>query len=288
MSAELSFARLNATLGTRVRVKVVDVGANPVNGDPPYADLLRAGDAEVVGFEPNPEALAELDKIKGPHETYLPFAVGDGRRHTLRLCQSSGMTSLLEPDPGVLDLYHGFPDWGRVTGTTQIDTVRLDDLPETAGMDLLKIDIQGGELMVFQSATGRLAETLVIQTEVEFLPMYRNQPLFSDVERFLRRQGFVFHRFIDMNSRVVRPMLVRGDIYASLSQHLYADAIFVKDFTKADCLGSHQLMKAAVILHDCYGSSDIAMVFLAEHDRRQGTDFARRYLAGLSARRQAA
>lgn len=57
-----------------------------------------------------------------------------------------------------------------MTSTREVETVRLDDVPETASVDLLKIDIQGGELMVFQNAERRLADALVIQTEVEFLP----------------------------------------------------------------------------------------------------------------------
>ena len=52
----------------KLRVKVVDVGANPIDGSPPYAALLRAGNADIVGFEPNPNALAKLNHLKGPNE----------------------------------------------------------------------------------------------------------------------------------------------------------------------------------------------------------------------------
>ncbi len=118
----LSFRAL--TRGAAPRVKVVDIGANPIDSDPPYAGMLRAGEAEVVGFEPNRAALATLDARKGPLERYFPHAVGDGARHTLRICQAPGMTSLLEPDPAVLSLFHGFPDWGRVIATEEVETVR--------------------------------------------------------------------------------------------------------------------------------------------------------------------
>ena len=50
----------------KLRVKVVDVGANPIDGSPPYAALLRAGNADIVGFKPNPNALAKSDHLKGP------------------------------------------------------------------------------------------------------------------------------------------------------------------------------------------------------------------------------
>lgn len=191
------------------------------------------------------------------------------------------MTSLLQPNPAVLNLFHGFPDWGHVLTTRQIDFVRLDDVPETKGVELIKIDIQGGELMALSHAPMRLHETLVIQTEVEFLPMYIDQPLFAEVDAFLRRHGFMFHRFFPQNSRVVRPLLVDNNIYAGMSQLLWADAIFVRDFTQLQSLSDSQLLGMATILHDCYQSTDLVMHLLTEHDRRTASELAATYLSGM-------
>jgi FkbM family methyltransferase len=271
------------TGGASPRVKVIDIGANPIDADPPYAAMLRAGDAEVVGFEPNPAALEVLNARKGPLERYFPHAVGDGARHTLHICQAPGMTSLLEPDPAVLGLFHGFPDWGRVLATEPLDTVRLDDVPETAGADLLKLDIQGAELMVLRHAPARLRGAVVIQAEVEFLPLYRNQPLFSDIDQFLRARGFVLHRFHPTVSRAVQPMMVDGNPYAGLGQLVWADAVFIRDFARLYALDDRQLLAMAAILHDAYGAFDIAFRLVAEHDRRHGAALSAAYLAGLQA-----
>jgi FkbM family methyltransferase len=268
---------------TNARIKVVDIGANPIDGTPPYAPLLRAGDADVVGFEPNADALTRLNQIKGPHETYLPYAVADGARHTLHVCHAPGMTSLLTPNPAVLNLFHGFPEWGRVLSTEVVDTVRLDDVPETVGVELIKIDIQGGELMALRHGKTRLRDTLLIHTEVEFLPMYIGQPLFSEVEIFLRSEGFLFHRFFPAVSRVVRPLLVNNDIYAGLNQLVWADAIFIRDLSRLDALSEAQLLKTAKILHDCYRSVDVALYLLTEYDRRTGAHLGVTYLSGLQA-----
>lgn len=281
--ADAARPSFRALTGQDIRIKAVDIGANPIDAEPPYAALLRAGQAEVVGFEPDAAALATLNRRKGPLEQYFPHAVGDGGRHVLRVCFAPGMTSLLEPDPATLDLFHGFPDWGRVLHRQEVDTVRLDDVPETAGADLLKLDIQGAELMVLQHATARLAEAVVVQAEVEFLPLYRDQPLFGDVERFMRGQGFAFHRFFPETSRVVRPLLVGGDRFAGLSQLVWADAIFVRDYTRLDTLSDRQLLAMATILHDCYGSVDVALRLLVEHDRRRAGGLAGAYLRGLQA-----
>jgi FkbM family methyltransferase len=272
---------LNALTNQAIRVKVVDIGANPIDSAPPYAGLLQAGYADVVGFEPNREALAKLETLKGPNETYLSHAVGDGRKHTLHLCAASGMTSLLEPNLKVLSLFHGFPNWAQVIATEKLKTVRLDDVPETEGVHLIKIDIQGGELMVFKNAVKRLASTLVIHTEVEFMQMYVDQPLFADVELFLRQQGFVFHRFFPLTSRVIQPMLIDNNIYAGMSQTLWADAIFVRDFTRLEVMSDEQLLQTAAIVHDCYESIDLAYHLLLEHDRRSGGQLAATYLGNL-------
>ena len=160
-----------------------------------------------------------------------------------------------------------------------IPTVRLDDVEEVKKIDYLKIDIQGGELEVFRNGVNKLRNSLIIHTEVEFLPMYKGQPLFSEVEMFLRNMGFVFHRFSPLVSRTVQPMIVGDDIYKGLSQLFWADAIFIKDFTKFDQLNLLQLKKIALILHDVYGSFDIVLRALMAHDMKSNSKLAEGYLA---------
>jgi FkbM family methyltransferase len=264
------------------RQKVVDIGAYQIAGDPPYAPLLRAGNAELVGFEPNRDAWIKLNDNKGPNTTYLPYAIGDGNEHTLYVCAAPDMTSLFEPNPDVLGLFHGFPLWGSVVATEQIRTLRLDDIPETAGVTFLEMDIQGAELMALRHAENRLREALVLHLEVEFLPLYKDQPLFSDVERFVRERGFVLHRFSTVVSRAIRPVLVNNNIMSGLSQIVWADAVFVRDFTRLALLSNQQLLSMAAILHDCYRSVDVAHHLLAEHDRRSENTLAQNYLKALT------
>jgi FkbM family methyltransferase len=275
---------LLSLLGLTRKVKIIDIGANPIDGAPPYAAMLAAGHAEVVGFEPQRQALDQLLRRKGPHETYLPHAIGDGKRHVLHICAAPGMTSLLEPNPAVLELFHGFSDWGKVIDTEPVDTVRLDDVAETAGADLIKIDVQGAELMVFQNATERLKAASVIHTEVEFLSMYRDQPLYGEVDLFLRSHGFVLHRFDPLVSRIVKPLSVPNNPFAGMSQVFWADAIYIRDFTRLELFTSAQLLNLSVILHDCYRSYDVALHLLLEHDRRGGPGHGARFRKAVTGR----
>lgn len=272
---------LSELTGTRVSVKVVDVGANPIDGAPPYARMLDRGEACVVGFEPNPTALAKLLTLKGPKDIYLQKALGDGEEHTLHICAAPGMTSLLEPDPDVLKLMHGFPLWGTVKATERVRTARLADIAAAEGADMLKIDIQGAELMVMKNAGRVLDDLVLIHTEVEFLPLYKNQPLFCDVHAFLRDNGFVFHRFEPLVSRMITPLGMGGNMYAGMSQTVWADAVFIRDFKVLEKLSSAKLISLAAILHDCYQALDVAMHVLCKIDEREGSALAQRYLEGL-------
>jgi len=282
---EYKISKLASLLEIKAPIDIVDIGANSIIGDgdeAPYKPLLDSGLAHVYGFEPNPDALARLNAAKGQNETYFPSAVYNGAEQELRVCQQEGMTSLLEPNINLLSYLHGFPEWGKVVERISVPTVRLDDLTEIKNLDYLKIDIQGGELEVFRNGTNRLKECLVIQTEVEFLPMYEGQPLFSEVELYLRELGFTFHKFFPLVSRIVQPMLVNNNIYSELSQATYADAIFIKDFTKFDQLDPEQLKKISLILNDIYGSFDIALRALMACDAKNKSNYAEQYVKHLS------
>ncbi len=146
---------------------------------------------------------------------------------------------------------------------------------------MLKLDIQGAELMVLRNAEARLADALVIQAEVEFLPLYKGQPLYGEMEGFLAGHGFRLHRFFPTVSRAIQPVMVNNDPYAGMGQLVWADAVFIRDLTRLEALSDRQLLAMAAILHECYGSADIAYRLLAEHDARQGGSLAGGYLQGM-------
>jgi len=143
------------------------------------------------------------------------------------------------------------------------------------------MDIQGAEQMVLKNAKKRLKDMLVMQLEVEFLPMYVDQPLFGDLDVFLRKQGFVFHKFFPTVSRTIKPMMVNNNMYAGFSQILWADAIFVRDFTRPEKLSARQLLAICTILHDCYQSFDLVLNLLQEYDKKAGKSLAPGYLPAL-------
>ena len=259
---------LNDLLQAGRLTAVVDIGANPIDGDPPYSEMLRKGLCTVTGFEPQPEALAVLLQRMGPLETYLPDVVGDGNDHVLHVAQSSGMTSLLRPDPTRLALFNGFTEWGAVRERLATPTTRLDDLDDVSQFDLLKIDIQGAELMVFQGGRDKLRSAVAVQTEISFVPLYERQPTFGEVDVELRSQGFIPHAMTAVKRWPIAPVIYDGDFRRPMHQLLEADMVYVRDFTDSDQLSHEQLQHLALVAHHVYGSSDLAHFCLLALARR--------------------
>jgi len=76
-------------------------------------------------------------------------------------------------------VYNDFPQLGRVEKTARVATRRLDDVSEIKAVDLLKMDAQGAELQILKSGERRLAEAVVIQTEISFVTLYQGQAAFA-------------------------------------------------------------------------------------------------------------
>jgi FkbM family methyltransferase len=246
---------------------VLDIGANPIDGDPPYKQMLDDGLCTVTGFEPQQRALVELNRRKGPMERYLPHVVGDGHPHQLKITKAEGMTSLLTPDVNQLRLFTPFLNWGSVVEEVDVATHRLDDL-DIDEFDLLKIDVQGAELMVFQHGRERLRNAVAVQTEASFVPLYQDQPTFGDVDRELRSQGFMPHSMPALKQWAIAPTVLNGDFRKPGNQLLEADFVYVRDLAHPESMSSEQLSHLAMIAFHIYGSVDLAAFCLVELQRR--------------------
>jgi hypothetical protein len=75
--------------------------------------------------------------------------------------------------------------------------------------------------------------------------MYKEQPLFADIDVFLRAQGFQLFRLAG-TGRTFKP-LIRDNSFNSLSQLLWPDAVYVRDFMAFDQLAPTALLKLAII-----------------------------------------
>ena len=270
-------------LGLTENIRCLDIGALAFGEEvDPWMNLARnEGLAEVIGFEPVEEECARLNAA---HESlqgvirYLPFAIGDGASHSLRVTNIPMTSSLYEPHNETIDLFWNLGELMRVEKRVDVETKRLDDLLTLTGaVDFIKLDIQGSELMALENATSTLTTVGVVQCEVEFVELYQDQPLFADVDKFLRSQGFCFLKFAYLMGRPYKPLFSNGNPNNGISQTLWGDAIYVKDFRQRHLHDSRVLRSTAFVLHQMYGAYDLAHLFIEELDRRDGTSLASDY-----------
>ena len=250
------------------RTRVVDVGANPIT-PVPYKGLLSLGLCEVWGFEPQSDAFEELQKIKGPFETYLPYAVGKGGEGTLHLTKNGGLTSLLEPNEATYASIGHFRYGGQVLGKLPLATRSLDEMTELPPFDLLKIDVQGGEVDVFTGAPRHLAHAVAVISEVAAIPLYKDQPLLDAQMAALRAHGMHLHKILFFKS-----LKFKNDDSAVLpektnrSQLCDGDAVFVRGVIGREGMETEQLKHLAILADGVFQSFDLAVVALSELVRR--------------------
>jgi FkbM family methyltransferase len=264
------------------RVQIVDVGAMKTSAGEIYEPLLEQNLAEVCGFEPNQEEFERLQQESDARRVYLPHAVGTGSEGTLHVADSAPTSSLLPPNLDLVTRFQNLGELMQTRHTEELKTVRLDDLPEIRGCDFLKLDVQGSELDILKGAKRFLKTVNVIHTEVEFLPLYKDQPLFAEIDQFLRKQGFLFHRFASMQGRALKPFIKDGNINAPLSQHLWADAVYVRDWTRLKSISDEGLLRMCIVLHEIYRSYDLVHILIGELAERAASLRQEDYLAAIT------
>lgn len=178
----------------RPPVTVVDVGAR-WGASAQWAAL--GPDRRILGFDPDPEECERLNAAAaaaGDPAIYIPLALAAGAgAATLFLAREPGCSSLYRP---LGHLARRLPELACITevGRSSVRTTTLDtwcDENDVTVVDMIKLDTQGSELGVLQGAERTLAHVQLLEIEVEFNPIYEGQPLFGDVDAYLRARGFV-------------------------------------------------------------------------------------------------
>jgi protein O-GlcNAc transferase len=274
-----------------VAVTVVDVGASSLGNEAePYAPLVQRKRARVTGFEPDAQALAVLQaqrnaKTTGsdtaPTHTYLPHFVGNGQAATFFETEWSLTGSLFEPSRSVLDSYHHLGELVLEKARHAVNTVRLDEVLPAGSIDMLKIDVQGAECMVFEGAAKRLTECLLVWTEVEFVPLYKNQPLFADVDARLRQSGLQFLCFAGIAPRTLASWPAGGVQQPQRPQQLWADALYIPGPDRLASMGADANARLALLAHHVAASFDVCHAALQRFDAQTGSNFAPRYLQSM-------
>ena len=197
--------------------------------------------ANVLAFEPDPDAdTGDADDSESPvilGDNVVVERVGLGaenKEESLHLTDNPAASSIFPPIVQTVNRYHMIPP--QPTGKTVPITVkRLDDILKNKYSDnpfaaeIMKLDTQGYELEILKGGEQTLRDSsIALFVEVEFMQIYQNQPLFSEVEGYLRELGFSFYGFDSLHYRSTQ----RSDNNTapkSRERVYWADAVFFKD-----------------------------------------------------------
>lgn len=263
----------------------VEVGALPVDGRPePFHSLLRDFPrSRNLCFEVDEQLCARLNQAAVSGMQFYPFALGgrNGKR-TFYMTAHPMCASLFEPDERWADLYYNL-DVMRKTGSGSVGVITLEQFvadKRIGAIDFIKADTQGAELEILQGAGSALDPVLCVVCEVEFVPLYKDQPLFGDIDNWLRSRGFMLHKLLGMSGRAMKPIQINND-FNYPAQHMWSDAMFVRDLRKPERLSDEQLLKLAVYT-SLYSSVDVSHYLFAQYDMRRGTRLAQELISRLS------
>lgn len=167
---------------------LIDVGSN--KGQFSLAFRKLRPHARIIAFEPLPEAadtyegvfvrdpLTELERVAlASRERLAQFHVAD----------RTDSSSLLRPGKGQERAFGV-----HAASTIDVSVKRLDECVDMTALDhpiLLKVDVQGGELSVFEGCDS-ITHIDFIYVELSFVELYEGQPLFQEVCGYLVNRGF--------------------------------------------------------------------------------------------------
>ncbi|XFA73825.1 FkbM family methyltransferase [Thermosynechococcaceae cyanobacterium Okahandja] len=248
-----------------------------------------APNLKIYGIDADPEACEAANATLAAQgidwfEHHYPLAVGGTvGESTLYITNAVHCSSLYAPNTSYVSRFQGFSTGLALEASIDIETTTLDAFAKAEsieGIDVLKVDVQGADLDVLRGGQEIIhRSTLAVVVEVEFSEIYQGQPLFSDIDQYLRQQGFVLFDLStdDAWCRLPRQISpVRS--HRRGGQLLWADALYLRDLLKEDSKAQtahlyspESLLKLGAIA-DAFDFPDYALELLSHLTVNYGQD----------------
>jgi FkbM family methyltransferase len=228
----------------QISMTICNVGSRKISSQDDYASQgwdIFAPNLTIYGFDADADACdAANEDIEQRQinwtEKHIPLALANTvGEATLYVTKNPMCCSLYPPNESFINRFAGLSDLVNLDFTVEIETTTLDtfcEAEEIQEIDFLQLDIQGAELSVLEGANKILARSiLAIQVEVNFSELYINEPLFGDVDKYLRIQGFTL---FDLSAarRVRKDSPIQS--INSPGQLLWGDALYFRDLIRED------------------------------------------------------
>jgi len=224
---------------------------------------------QYYGFEPD---VGEAERLSGQLEgarvfkavSVLPRAVlGKSGSVSINLLRHRGCSSALLPNVELISQFTArradtsrWFEYFDIVGQYQCDAVSLDEFVEknnVPSLDFLGLDTQGTEYEILAGGRNVIAKsTLVIHVEMEIVPLYKGQPLMTDIMAFLSNLGF---RLISLeNHQYISRWPAGADDMTDQGELISVDGIFCREmneeFFAAICGDPKIMAKHMLVLYE--------------------------------------
>ncbi|NOS81159.1 MAG: FkbM family methyltransferase [Nitrospira sp.] len=187
-------SHIRALLGNQPLL-IVDVGA--AFGLPAHIKVLEEV-ADALLFEPDPEEACRLQdwyrsRNLGGNIRVFPVALsGTGGTRTLFVTNAPTGSSLLHPKPDMVarggDPVYFYPMREVTVETSTLESVLRES--KVSIVDAIKLDVQGAEYEILHGlGDEHCRRLLAVELEIGMPGMYEDQPGFSELDPFLRKNG---------------------------------------------------------------------------------------------------
>jgi hypothetical protein len=187
--------------------------------------------------------------------------------------ENTGASSIFKPNKKVLK------DWffGKDNALPSFEIKRIDKIKTTTldkmysdrkipKCDLIRINIQGGELKAINGGKSVFKNALGIQIELSFNETYQGAPFFSDIDPILRKMGFDFFDFLAPNAHAYSPydesldynLVWRNPSYRIFESH----CLYLKNHNR---IKNCDNFKKLAILAELYGQKGYANFILNKY-----------------------
>jgi FkbM family methyltransferase len=174
---------------------IIDAGAS--DGRISKRLLRKFPAAHVYAFEPNSLYFDSLQQYAREdsrfHPNFLALSDCEGEAD-LHITLSPGNTSLFTPTEALKQIDS---QGSCVKKSEKVQLVTIDNWAKRNGnpaIQLMKFDIQGGELKALRGAIRVLEQsTLLVYTEIWFNSPYEGGAIYSEIDLFFREHGFVLY-----------------------------------------------------------------------------------------------
>jgi FkbM family methyltransferase len=182
---------------------IFDVGANIGQTAEQYFHLFKT--SRIYCFEPFEESFNNLSNAYRKDKSINPYklAITDKTGKKTFYLNKANYTNSLLPIAEECSKYVNAELTGNV-GYIDVDTITLDEFckkEQIEEIQILKMDIQGGELMALQGGVKLLNNQSIdlIYTEVQFAKIYDGQANFYDLHEYLDKYGYILYDLYNFN-----------------------------------------------------------------------------------------